>query len=86
MIDPAGNTTTWTRDLQGRIIAKSLADGAQTLYEYERSTSRLSRITDPNGNTANGTQLARSQLLKTYFLFLEIWHKAEIHQLTGRVA
>ena len=37
-------------------------------------------------DTANGTQLARSQLLKTYFLFLEIWHKAEIHQLTGRVA
>ena len=34
---------------------------------------------------AKGTRLARSQALKTYFLFLELRHKAEIHQLTGRV-
>ena len=35
---------------------------------------------------AKGTRLGRSQALKTYFLFLEIRHKIEIHQLTGRVA
>ncbi|WP_155354924.1 tyrosine-type recombinase/integrase [Acrocarpospora macrocephala] len=35
--------------------------------------------------TAKGTRLARSQALRTYFLFLEIRHKIEIHQLTGRV-
>ncbi|MEO3863685.1 site-specific integrase [Acrocarpospora sp. B8E8] len=34
---------------------------------------------------AKGTRLARSQALRTYFLFLEIRHKIEIHQLTGRV-
>jgi site-specific recombinase XerD len=34
---------------------------------------------------AMGTRLARAQALKTYFLFLEIRHKVEIHQLTGRV-
>jgi len=34
---------------------------------------------------AKGTRLARSQVLRTYFLFLEIRHKAGIHQLTGRV-
>src|SRR5690348_5596199 len=37
-------------------------------------------------DAAKGTRLARSQALKTYFLFVEIRHKAEIHQLTGRVA
>ena len=37
-------------------------------------------------DAAKGTRLGRSQALRTYFLFLEIRHKAEIHQLTGRVA
>ncbi len=35
---------------------------------------------------AKGTRLARAQALKTYFLFLELRHEAEIHRLTGRVA
>ncbi len=35
---------------------------------------------------AKGTRLGRSQALRTYFLFLELRHKIEIHQLTGRVA
>jgi hypothetical protein len=35
--------------------------------------------------TAKGTWLARAQALKTYFLFLELRHKVEIHNLTGRV-
>jgi len=34
---------------------------------------------------ARGTRLARAQALKTYFLFLELRHKVEIHQLTGHV-
>ena len=34
---------------------------------------------------AKGTRLARAQALKTYFLFLELRHKIEIHQLTGHV-
>ncbi len=34
---------------------------------------------------AGGTRLARAQALKTYFLFLELRHKVEIHQLTGHV-
>ena len=37
-------------------------------------------------DAAKGTRLARSQALRTYFLFLEIRHKIEIHQMTGRVA
>ncbi len=35
--------------------------------------------------SAKGTRLARAQALKTYFLFLELRHKVEIHNLTGRV-
>ncbi|MFI0899090.1 hypothetical protein [Streptomyces sp. NPDC020983] len=32
-----------------------------------------------------GTRLGRSQALATYFLFLELRHKVEIHRMTGRV-
>jgi integrase len=35
--------------------------------------------------TARGTRLSRAQALKTCFLYLEIRHKVEIHQMTGRV-
>jgi hypothetical protein len=31
-----------------------------------------------------GTRLARSRALSTYFLFLELRHKVEIHRMTGR--
>jgi hypothetical protein len=34
---------------------------------------------------ARGTRLARAQALKAYFLFLELRHKIEIHQMTGYV-
>ncbi|MDQ2839188.1 MAG: tyrosine-type recombinase/integrase [Actinomycetota bacterium] len=34
---------------------------------------------------AKGTRLSRAQALRTYFLFLELRHKVEIHNLTGRV-
>jgi hypothetical protein len=33
----------------------------------------------------SGTRLARAQALKTYFEFVELRHKVEIHQMTGRV-
>ena len=36
-------------------------------------------------DTAKGTRLSRAQALKTYFLFLELRHKAEIRQMTGRI-
>jgi len=37
-------------------------------------------------NAAKGTRLARSQALRTYFLFVGIRQKVAIHQMTGRVA
>jgi len=36
-------------------------------------------------DAAKGTRLSRAQAIKTYFLFLELRHKVEIHQMTGRV-
>ncbi len=36
-------------------------------------------------DAARNTTLARAQALKTYFLFLELRHKVEIHQMTGRL-
>ncbi|MGH3183247.1 MAG: tyrosine-type recombinase/integrase, partial [Streptosporangiaceae bacterium] len=36
-------------------------------------------------DAAKGTILARAQALKTYFVFLELRHKVEIHQMTGHV-
>ncbi|MFI5689534.1 site-specific integrase [Streptomyces sp. NPDC051636] len=33
----------------------------------------------------SGTRLARAQALTTYFLFLELRHKVEIHRMAGRV-
>jgi len=37
-------------------------------------------------DTAKGTRLSRAQALKTCFLFPGLRHKAEIHQVTGRIA
>lgn len=34
---------------------------------------------------AKGTRLSRARALKTFFVFLEIRHKVEIHQMTGRI-
>ena len=36
-------------------------------------------------DTTKGTRLSRAQALKTYVLFLELHHKVEIHQVTGRI-
>jgi integrase len=36
-------------------------------------------------DAAKGTRLARSQALRTYFVFVELRHKVEIHHLTGRL-
>jgi RHS repeat-associated protein len=51
--DPKGNVTAWTRDLQGRVLSKKLADGTETRYAYEKNTSRLKQIVDARGQTVN---------------------------------
>jgi RHS repeat-associated protein len=51
LIDPAGRTTTWTTDVQGRTIAKQYADGSQVQYLYEQAASRVQQIIDESGQT-----------------------------------
>lgn len=37
-------------------------------------------------DSPSGTRLGRSQALTTYFMFLELRHKVELHRMTGRVS
>ena len=46
IIDPLNHTTTWLRDLRGRVTAKIYPDTTQVNYTYETSTSRLRKVTD----------------------------------------
>jgi RHS repeat-associated protein len=49
IMDPAGNSTTWIRDAQGRVTKKFFADGSPLIYAYENTTSRLKSVTDALG-------------------------------------
>jgi RHS repeat-associated protein len=46
LIDPLGNTTSWSRDLEGRVTRKIYEDGTAVQYAYENTTSRLKQMTD----------------------------------------
>lgn len=49
VIDPLKNITSFIRDLQGRIIAKTYNNGKTINYQYENTTSRLKQETDAKG-------------------------------------
>ena len=49
--DPLNQTTSWIRDVQGRVTAKKFADNSQINYAYETNTSRLKAVTDANNQT-----------------------------------
>jgi YD repeat-containing protein len=53
LTDPNGHTTGWNIDLQSRPTAKIYADGTQTDYGYEATTSRLKSVTDALGQSKN---------------------------------
>jgi RHS repeat-associated protein len=67
LIDPKGNVTTWTRDLQGRVISKKLADDSLTQYSYEKNTSRLRQIIDARGQIINYQYTADDKLQQISF-------------------
>jgi RHS repeat-associated protein len=46
VIDPLGRTTTWIRDLQGRVKTKVYADGSQIQHEYDTATGWLKSVRD----------------------------------------
>ncbi len=49
IIDPLKNVTSLTRDLQGRLLIKTFADGKSITYDYENTTSRVKQVTDAKG-------------------------------------
>jgi RHS repeat-associated protein len=51
--DPAGNTTTWLRDVQSRVTSKIYPDGTSLNYAYETTTSRLKSVTDALNQVTN---------------------------------
>lgn len=53
MTDALMHTTTWNRDLQGRVTSKVLADSSHTDYAYETTTSRLNQVTDAKGQVTH---------------------------------
>ncbi len=55
IIDPMGRKTTFSRDTEGRVTAKTYPDGSAIHYVYENATSRLKSKTDVNGQAASYT-------------------------------
>ena len=49
LIDPNGNQTSWTYDLQGRVTQETRADQSSESYVYEATSSRLHQRTDRKG-------------------------------------
>jgi len=46
IVDAMGHATAWTRDVQGRVVAKVYPGGSQVLYDYEPATGNLRSIRD----------------------------------------
>jgi RHS repeat-associated protein len=67
LIDAAGNVTTWEHDLQGRVIAKALADGATTRYVYAPASGRLQRMIDPKGQITTYTYTTDDNIRRIAF-------------------
>jgi RHS repeat-associated protein len=49
LTDANHNVTSYSYDLQGRVIARIYADGSQDTFSYENTNSRLQFISDPLG-------------------------------------
>ena len=51
--DSNGNTTTWSRDIQGRVTDKIYADGTRVHYTFETTTSRPASRLDAKNQSTN---------------------------------
>ncbi len=49
IIDSLGQSTTWMRDVQGRVEKKIYADNSEITYEYQPESGLLSKVTDQRG-------------------------------------
>ena len=71
-IDANGNRTRWQRDVQGRVTREVRADGRETDYVYETTTSRLESITDAKDQVTTYTYFADDRMKDQLFTNEEI--------------
>ena len=69
IIDPLKNITSFTRDLQGRIVNKTYNTGKTISYVYENTTSRLKQETDAKGQKKNYTYYIDNNLKSVSYLY-----------------
>ncbi len=62
LTDPNGHTTNWAVDVESRPTAKIYADGSETTYQYEITTSRLKSTTDALGQSKDYSYALDDQL------------------------
>jgi RHS repeat-associated protein len=62
LVDANGNRTRWERDVRGRVTKEIRANGSETLYVYENTTSRLKALTDAKSQVTTYTYAKDDQL------------------------
>jgi RHS repeat-associated protein len=62
VIDANQNTTTWERDLQGRITKETRADNSTSEFTYETTTSRLKTVKDAKAQDVQYSYLPDNRL------------------------
>jgi RHS repeat-associated protein len=72
LVDGAGNRTAWQRDLLGRVIRESRANGSGFDYVYESTTGRLKRQTDAKGQHTDYVYALDNKLLQAAFPNAEV--------------
>lgn len=68
LVDPNGNVTKWSYDVQGRASGKEYADGSQELYVYEQTISRLRSVIDALNQTKQFGYATDNKLLATSYI------------------
>lgn len=67
LVDGNGQTTTWVRDIHGRVTSKIFADQTKISYTYEPLSSRLSTMTDAEGQVTSYTYYVDNSLHRTQY-------------------
>jgi YD repeat-containing protein len=60
--DPLGHRTSWTLDIEGRVITKTFFDNSAINYTYENTTSRVKTFIDAKGQQTIYTYNSDSSL------------------------
>jgi RHS repeat-associated protein len=70
--DPNQNTTSWVRDVQGRVTDKMYSDQTSIHYTYETTTSRLKSTLDAKGQSTNYTYFLDNNLQQVSYTNAQI--------------